>query len=91
MYCMAFRISAGGQSGRPDRRHAYIVNLIVSKQVDHWVQVVVDVKATGPAGNASCGQLANPQMADQAIKTGRRQVLEPMPASERRLVHLEIA
>ena len=30
------------------------------------------------------------RMADQAIKTGKRQILEPMPASERRLVHLEL-
>ncbi len=29
-------------------------------------------------------------MADQAIKTGRRQVLEPMPANERRLIHIEL-
>jgi spoIIIJ-associated protein len=29
-------------------------------------------------------------MADQAVATGRRQVLEPMPASERRLIHLEL-
>jgi spoIIIJ-associated protein len=29
-------------------------------------------------------------MAEQAIRTGRRQVLEPMPASERRLVHIEL-
>jgi len=34
-------------------------------------------------------QMAN-RMADQAIKTGRRQVLEPMPASERRVIHLEL-
>jgi len=29
-------------------------------------------------------------MAEQAVKTGRRQVLEPMPANERRIVHLEL-
>jgi len=29
-------------------------------------------------------------MADQAHKTGRRQVLEPMPANERRFVHIEL-
>jgi spoIIIJ-associated protein len=29
-------------------------------------------------------------MADQAIKTGRRQVLEPMPANERRIIHIEL-
>ena len=29
-------------------------------------------------------------MADQAVKAGRRQVLEPMPANERRLIHIEL-
>jgi spoIIIJ-associated protein len=29
-------------------------------------------------------------MADQAVHTGRRQVLEPMPANERRLIHIEL-
>jgi len=26
----------------------------------------------------------------KAVRTGRRQVLEPMPANERRLVHIEL-
>jgi spoIIIJ-associated protein len=30
------------------------------------------------------------RMADQAVRTGRRQVLEPMAAVERRIVHLEL-
>jgi spoIIIJ-associated protein len=67
----------------------YIVNLIVSKQVEHWVQVVVDVEGYRARRERQLRQMAN-RMADQAIKTGRRQVLEPMPASERRLVHLEL-
>jgi spoIIIJ-associated protein len=67
----------------------YIVNLIVSKQVGHWVQVVVDVEGYRARRERQLRQMAN-RMADQAIKTGRRQVLEPMPASERRVVHLEL-
>ncbi len=67
----------------------YIVNLIVSKQVEHWVQVVVDVEGYRARRERQLRQMAN-RMADQAIKTGRRQVLEPMPASERRVIHLEL-
>jgi spoIIIJ-associated protein len=67
----------------------YVVNLIVSKQVEHWVQVVVDVEGYRARRERQLRQMAN-RMADQAIKTGRRQVLEPMPASERRVVHLEL-
>jgi len=67
----------------------YIVNLIVSKQVTHWVQVVVDVEGYRARRDRQLRQMAN-RMADQAIRTGRRQVLEPMPASERRVVHMEL-
>jgi spoIIIJ-associated protein len=67
----------------------YIVNLIVSKQVEHWVQVVVDVEGYRARRERQLKQMAQ-RMADQAIKTGRRQVLEPMPPSERRVVHLEL-
>ena len=67
----------------------YITNLIVSKQVEHWVQVVVDVEGYRARRERQLRQMAL-RMADQAIKTGRRQVLEPMTASERRVVHLEL-
>jgi spoIIIJ-associated protein len=67
----------------------YIVNLIVSKQVEHWVQVVVDVEGYRARRERQLRQMAL-RMADQAIKTGRRQVLEPMSASERRIIHLEL-
>jgi len=67
----------------------YIVNLIVSKQVEHWVQVVVDVEGYRVRRERQLRQMAT-RMADQAIKTGRRQVLEPMSASERRIIHIEL-
>ena len=67
----------------------YVVNLIVSKQVERWVQVVVDVEGYRARRERQLRQMAN-RMADQAINTGRRQVLEPMPASERRVIHLEL-
>ncbi|HTX92104.1 MAG TPA: RNA-binding cell elongation regulator Jag/EloR [Anaerolineales bacterium] len=67
----------------------YVVNLIVSKQVEHWVQVVVDVEGYRARRERQLRQMAQ-RMADQAIKTGRRQVLEPMGAAERRIVHLEL-
>ncbi len=67
----------------------YIVNLIVSKQVEHWVQVIVDVEGYRARRERQLRQMAV-RMADQAIKTGRRQVLEPMTASERRIIHLEL-
>jgi spoIIIJ-associated protein len=67
----------------------YITSLIVSKQLGHAVTLVLDVQGYRKRREGQIRQLAR-RMADQAVKTGRRQVLEPMPASERRLVHLEL-
>ena len=67
----------------------YLVNLIISKRVEHWVQVVVDVEGYRARRERQLRQMAR-RMADQALKTGRRQVLEPMSASERRIIHLEL-
>lgn len=67
----------------------YIVNLIISKQVEHWVQVVIDVQGYRARHERQLRQMAQ-RMADQAMKAGRRQVLEPMSASDRRIIHLEL-
>ena len=67
----------------------YVVNLIVSKQVEHWVQVVIDVQGYRVRHERQLRQMAQ-RMADQAMKAGRRQVLEPMSASDRRIIHLEL-
>ena len=67
----------------------YILGLIVSKQAESWVQVVVDVEGYRARREKQLRQLAR-RMAEQAIRTGRRQVLEPMSSSERRIVHLEL-
>ena len=67
----------------------YITNLIVSKQVERWVQVIVDVQGYRLRHERQLRQMAQ-RMADQAMKAGRRQVLEPMSASDRRIIHLEL-
>jgi len=67
----------------------YITNLIVSKELGRSIPLIVDVQGYRARREQQVRQLAR-RMADQAIKSGRRQVLEPMPASERRLVHIEL-
>ncbi len=67
----------------------YIVNLIVSKQLARWGQVVVDVEGYRTRHEIQLRKMAR-QMANQAVKAGRRQVLEPMSAGDRRIVHLEL-
>jgi spoIIIJ-associated protein len=67
----------------------YLVNLIVSKKMGHWVQVIIDVQGYRARRERQLRQIAQ-RMADQAMKAGRRQVLEPMSASDRRIIHLEL-
>jgi len=67
----------------------YIASLIICKRLDRWLPIMIDVQGYRARRERQLRQLAR-RMADQAIHTGRRQVLEPMPANERRLIHLEL-
>jgi spoIIIJ-associated protein len=67
----------------------YITHLIVGKELGHSVPLVVDVEGYRQRRAQAIRRMAR-TMADQAVQTGRRQALEPMPASERRLVHIEL-
>jgi spoIIIJ-associated protein len=67
----------------------YIAALIIGKELGRSVPLVVDVEGYRVRREQQLRQLAR-RMAEQAIKTGRRQILEPMPANERRLVHIEL-
>lgn len=67
----------------------YIASLIVSKEVGHWVPMLIDVQGYRSRRERQLRQLGR-RMADQAIQTGRKQTLEPMPANERRVIHLEL-
>lgn len=67
----------------------YIAALIVSKEVGRSIPLIVDIEGYRSRREIQLRQFAR-RMADQAIKTGRRQVLEPMPANERRIIHIEL-
>jgi len=67
----------------------YITNLIVGKELGKTYPVVIDVEGYRKRRENQLRQLAR-RMAEQAVKTGRRQVLEPMPANERRIIHIEL-
>ena len=66
-----------------------VASLIVGKQTQQWVQVVVDVEGYRARREKQIRQLAN-RMADQVTKTGRKATMEPMTSSERRVVHIEL-
>jgi spoIIIJ-associated protein len=67
----------------------YISRLIVNKELDRPVTLIIDVEGFRLRRDKQLRTLAQ-RMADQAMKTGRRQLLEPMPANERRIVHMEL-
>jgi spoIIIJ-associated protein len=67
----------------------YISRLIVNKELGRQVTLILDVEGFRSRRDRQLRTLAQ-RMADQALKTGRRQMLEPMPANERRIIHMEL-
>jgi spoIIIJ-associated protein len=67
----------------------YVASLIVGKETEQFIQLVVDVEGYRDRREKQLIQMAN-RMADQVTKTGRRQTLEPMPSSERRVIHIAL-
>lgn len=67
----------------------YITSLIVGREVGHWVPLVIDVQGYRERRERQLRQMAL-RMADQVTKTGRKISLEPMTATERRIIHLAL-
>jgi spoIIIJ-associated protein len=67
----------------------YITSLIVAKETGRWVPLMIDVQGYRARRERQLRVLAR-RMAEQVIHTGRRSALEPMPANERRIIHLEL-
>jgi spoIIIJ-associated protein len=63
--------------------------MIISRQLGEMVPVVVDVNGYRRKREQQLRRMAR-RAAEQAFSRGRTVVLEPMPANERRVVHLEL-
>jgi len=68
----------------------YIVRLIVGHQTKAWVPIIVDVEGYKQRRYEALQALAW-HMAEQVKAKGTPFALEPMPAYERRIVHLVLA
>ena len=68
----------------------YVVNLMVNRKLGSRALVSVDVEHYHRRREESLHGLAQ-RMADRVRQTGRPITLEPMPAAERRIVHLTLA
>jgi spoIIIJ-associated protein len=67
----------------------YVASLIVGKETQQWVQLVVDVEGYRNRREKQVRQIAL-RVVEQVVKTGRRAALEPMTSSERRAIHIEL-
>jgi spoIIIJ-associated protein len=78
-----------GRRGETLRDLQFVLRLILSRRLGVWPNVVLDVEGYKAHRIESLRALAR-RMADQVRETGRMVVLEPMPAHERRIVHIAL-
>jgi len=78
-----------GRRGETLRTLQYLVRLMVSHRVKHWTDLIVDVEHYRVRRRRALDSLAK-RVAEQVAQAGRGQALEPMPAYERRLIHIAL-
>jgi spoIIIJ-associated protein len=78
-----------GRQGETLRDLQYITRLIVSRRLQRWANVVVDVEGYKRRRQRTLAELAE-RMAKRVITEGRSVTLEPMPPHERRIVHMAL-
>jgi spoIIIJ-associated protein len=78
-----------GRRGETLSALQYITRLIIGKELKRPVSVIIDVEGYRSRREQQLRRLAR-RMAQQAIETGRTTSLEPMPANERRIIHIEL-
>jgi spoIIIJ-associated protein len=78
-----------GRKGERLSALQHLVNLMLSKQVGTWTRVLVDVEDYRGRRERQLRDLAN-RAATRVVETGKMLQLEPMPALERRWVHLTL-
>lgn len=78
-----------GRRGETLAALQYITRLIVGKEASRPVAVVIDVEGYRVRREAQLRKLAR-RMAQQATELQKTMTLEPMPANERRIIHVEL-
>ena len=66
-----------------------ITRLIVGKELGRAVPLILDVEGYRKRREKQLRRMAR-RLADQVARTGRKVVLEPMPANERRIIHITL-
>ncbi len=78
-----------GRRGETLRDLQFIARLIISRRLGVWPNVVIDVENYKTKRITALESLAR-RIADQVRNTRKPVALEPMPASERRIIHLAL-
>ena len=79
-----------GRRGETLASLQYMVNLIIAHQVKAWVPIIIDVEGYKKRRYEALKALAL-RLADQVKLRHEPFTLEPMPAYERRIIHLTLA
>lgn len=67
----------------------YLTSLIVNKKTEAYYRVLIDAEGYRDKRKKTLERLAK-RLADKAISTGRKVMLEPMPPHERRIIHMTL-
>ncbi|MFW5691513.1 MAG: RNA-binding cell elongation regulator Jag/EloR [Chloroflexota bacterium] len=78
-----------GRKGETLAALQYITRLIASRRLQRRANIIVDAGGYKSRRGDRLEQLAL-RMAEQAVSTGEVVVLEPMPANERRIIHMTL-
>lgn len=79
-----------GRRGETLQSLQYLLNLMVSQQIGRQEFFTVDVEGYRRRREDALNSLAR-RTADQVKRTGRPVTLEPMPANERRIIHMALS
>lgn len=78
-----------GRRGETLENIQYLLRLMVNQKLHKWKNIVIDVEHYKARRVTQLTQLAE-RMAEQVARTGRSLSLEPMPANERRIIHMTL-
>jgi len=78
-----------GRRGDTLNNIQYLIRLMVNQRLHKWKNIVVDVEGYRQRRIDHLSQLAQ-RSASQVAQSGRPLSLEPMPANERRIIHLTL-
>ncbi len=76
-----------GRRGETLDNLQYLLRLMINQKIHKWKNIIIDVEHYKERRLNQLRQLAD-RMAEQVARTGHAISLEPMPANERRIVHM---